>query len=103
MQIQLSSSQRQLIRLFALGYTDGEIARRMALSPDQLRGAFSDVCGQFKVVDRVELLLMLWSSGGWSSPTGRDVLLPAESAPIPKTPATDCDSPVICHTRLEAV
>jgi DNA-binding NarL/FixJ family response regulator len=89
MQTQLSTSQRQLIRLFALGYTDGEIARKMALSPDQLQGTFADVCSQFKVADRIELLLMMWSSRRHlryvrSSPTARDVLVPNGETPIPK-------------------
>ena len=64
MQRQLSSSQRQLIRLFASGHTDSEIARTMALSPEQLQCAFSNICHQLKVADRIELLLMMWSHTG---------------------------------------
>ncbi len=64
MRTQLNSSHRHLLHLLALGYTDGEIAHEMALSPDQLHCAFSDVCRQLQVPDRIELLLMLWSSGG---------------------------------------
>lgn len=64
MQRHLNNSQRHLIRLFARGYTDGEIARTMALSPEQLQIAFSNICHQLDVVDRIELLLMMWSSTG---------------------------------------
>ncbi len=66
MQRQLSNSQRHLIRLFARGYTDGEIARTMALSPEQLQVAFSNICHQLDVEDRIELLLMMWASTGRS-------------------------------------
>jgi DNA-binding CsgD family transcriptional regulator len=66
MQPHLSNAQRHLIRLFARGYTDGEIARTMALSPEQLQSAFSNICRQFAVADRIELLLMMWSSIGRS-------------------------------------
>jgi DNA-binding NarL/FixJ family response regulator len=61
---QLNNSQRHLIRLFARGYTDGEIARTMALSPEQLQIAFSNICHQLEVADRIELLLMMWASAG---------------------------------------
>jgi len=64
MQRQLSNSQRHLIRLFARGYTDGEIARTMALSPEQLKVAFSNICHQLEVADRIELLLMMWAATG---------------------------------------
>ncbi len=64
MQRQLSNSQRHLIRLFARGYTDGEIARTMALSPEQLQIAFSNICHQLDVADRIELLLIMWASTG---------------------------------------
>jgi DNA-binding NarL/FixJ family response regulator len=64
MQRQLSNSQRHLIRLFARGYTDGEIARTMALSPEQLQIAFSNLCHQLDVADRIELLLVMWASTG---------------------------------------
>ena len=64
MQRQLSDSQRHLIRLFARGYTDGEIARTMALSPEQLQIAFSHICRQLEVADRIELLLMMWAATG---------------------------------------
>ncbi|HEY6939318.1 MAG TPA: LuxR C-terminal-related transcriptional regulator [Terriglobales bacterium] len=64
MQRQLSNSQRHLIRLFARGYTDGEIARTMALSPEQLNVAFSSICQQLEVADRIELLLMMWAATG---------------------------------------
>jgi DNA-binding NarL/FixJ family response regulator len=62
MQTHLSKSQRQLIQLFALGYTDGEIACKMALSADQLQCAFANICSRLKVADRIELLLMAWST-----------------------------------------
>jgi DNA-binding NarL/FixJ family response regulator len=64
MQRQLSDSQRHLIRLFARGHTDGEIARTMALSPEQLQIAFSNICHQLEVADRIELLLMIWAAAG---------------------------------------
>ena len=64
MQRQLSNSQRQLIRLFASGHTDGEMAHTMALSPEQLQCAFSNICRQLKVADRIELLLLMWSFTG---------------------------------------
>jgi DNA-binding NarL/FixJ family response regulator len=64
MQRQLSNSQRHLIRLFARGYTDGEIAHAMALSPAQLKLAFSNICHQLEVADRIELLLMMWAATG---------------------------------------
>jgi DNA-binding NarL/FixJ family response regulator len=64
MQRQLSNSQRHLIRLFARGYTDGEIARTMALSSEQLQVAFSNICHQLEVADRIELLLMMWAAAG---------------------------------------
>ncbi|HKW65764.1 MAG TPA: LuxR C-terminal-related transcriptional regulator [Terriglobales bacterium] len=64
MQRSLSDSQRHLIRLFARGYTDGEIARTMALSPEQLQIAFSNICRQLQVADRIELLLMMWAATG---------------------------------------
>ena len=64
MQPQLSNSQRHLIRLFARGYTDGEIARTMALSPEQLQIAFSNICHQLEVANRIELLLMMWAATG---------------------------------------
>ena len=64
MQRQLSNSQRHLIRLFARGYTDGEIARTMALSPEQLQIAFSNICNHLEVADRIELLLMMWAATG---------------------------------------
>ena len=66
MQRQLSNSQRHLVRLFARGYTDGEIAHAMALSPEQLQCAFSNICHQLQVTDRIELLLMMWSFTGRS-------------------------------------
>ena len=64
MQAHLNNSERQLIRLFARGHTDGEIARTMALTPEQLQCAFANICRQLKVGDRIELLLMMWSLSG---------------------------------------
>ena len=64
MQIQLSSSQRQLVRLVARGYADSEITRKMGLSKNQLKRAFSDLCDQLNVANRLELILLVWSSEG---------------------------------------
>lgn len=65
MPLQFSTSQQQLIRLLAEGYADSEIAHKMALSRDQLQRAFSDLCDQLNVADRIELILLLWSSDGF--------------------------------------
>jgi DNA-binding NarL/FixJ family response regulator len=64
MPISLSTSQQRLIRLIAMGTTDIEIARKMALTPDQMQKAFATLCAQFNVADRVELILQIWSSDG---------------------------------------
>jgi DNA-binding CsgD family transcriptional regulator len=81
MPIPMSTSQQRLLRLLAMGTTDSEIARKMALDPDQLQKAFSGLCAQLNVADRVELILLIWSSRGrqkrkmvgilsWLSPPG---------------------------------
>jgi len=62
MPIPLSTSQHPLILLLAIGTSDSEIARKMALAPDQLQQALSGLCAQFNVADRLELILLLWSS-----------------------------------------
>jgi DNA-binding NarL/FixJ family response regulator len=64
MPLPFSTSQQELIRLLAKGYGDGEIGRKMALSRDQLQRACSDLCDQLNVADRIELVLLIWSSGG---------------------------------------
>ena len=64
MPLPFSSSQQHLIRLVAKGYPDSEIARRMALTPDQLQKAFSSLCTQVNVADRVQLILLIWSCYG---------------------------------------
>ena len=60
MPISVSTSQQRLIRLIAMGTTDIEIARKMALTPDQMQKAFATLCAQFNVADRVELILQIW-------------------------------------------
>lgn len=60
----MSTSQQQLIRLLAIGTTDSEIARKLALAPDQLQQALSGLCAQLNVADRLELILLIWSSCG---------------------------------------
>jgi DNA-binding NarL/FixJ family response regulator len=65
MPLQLSTSQQELIHLLAKGYPDSEIARKMALSRDQLQRAFSDICDRLNVADRIELILLIWSSDGF--------------------------------------
>ena len=64
MPLPFSTSQQQLIRLLAEGYADSEIARKTALTPDQLQRAFSGLCTRLHVADRLELILLIWSSHG---------------------------------------
>jgi DNA-binding NarL/FixJ family response regulator len=61
-QLSLSSAQSQPIRLFASGYTDNEIAREMALSPEEVRWGFSQTREQWNVSERLELVLVLYST-----------------------------------------
>jgi DNA-binding NarL/FixJ family response regulator len=64
MPLPFSTSQQELIRLLAKGYADSEIGRKMALTDDQLQRAFSGLCAQLGVADRLELILLIWSSYG---------------------------------------
>jgi hypothetical protein len=48
-----------VLGLLAIGTSDGEIARKMALAPDQLQQALSGLCAQFNVADRLELILLI--------------------------------------------
>lgn len=79
MPLPMSTPQQRLVRLLAIGATDSEIARKMALAPDQLQQALSSLCAQFNVADRLELMLLIWSTRGgqnengaflWLSPAG---------------------------------
>jgi DNA-binding CsgD family transcriptional regulator len=72
MPLPFSVSQQQLIRLVAKGYADSEIAGKMGLSRNQLQRAFSDLCDQLNVANRLELILLVWSSEGHiSAPAAR--------------------------------
>ncbi len=64
MPLRMSTSQQRLVRLLEMGTSDSEIARKMALTPDQLQQALSGLCAQFKVADRLELILLIWSCRG---------------------------------------
>ena len=59
-----SASQQLLLRLVAKGYADSEIACKMGLSRTQLQRAFSGLCDQLNVANRLELILLVWSSAG---------------------------------------
>lgn len=67
MPLPVSTSQQQLIRLVAKGYADSEIGRKMELSRNQLQRAFSDLCDELNVANRLELILLVWSSAGHTS------------------------------------
>lgn len=74
MPLPFSTSQQELIRLLAKGYTDSEIARKMALSPDQLERAFSNLCDRLNVANRIELIVLIWSSEdrfSWPAPEAK--------------------------------
>jgi DNA-binding CsgD family transcriptional regulator len=64
MPLPFSICQQQLIRLVAKGYADSEIAHKMGLSKNQLQRAFSDFCDQLDVSNRLQLILLVWSSAG---------------------------------------
>lgn len=64
MPLPLSTSKQQFIGLVAKGYADSEIARKMGLSRNQLQQAFSHLCDQLNVANRLELILLVWSSKG---------------------------------------
>lgn len=64
MPLPFSTSQQQLIRLVAKGYADSEIGRKTGLTRNQLQRAFSDLCHQLNVANRLELILLVWSTAG---------------------------------------
>ena len=70
MPLPFSTSQQELIRPLTKGYADSEIACRMGLSRSQLQRSFSDLCDQLNVANRLELILLVWSSAAHiSGPT----------------------------------
>jgi DNA-binding NarL/FixJ family response regulator len=71
MPLRFSKDQLKLIRLLQMGYPDSEIARKTGLHPDEVDQAFSNICSQFKVTDRLELVLLIWSGGYTSQPMAR--------------------------------
>jgi hypothetical protein len=73
MPLPMSTSQQRLVRLLEMGTSDSEIARKMALPPDQLQKAFSTLCARFKVADRVELILLIWSCDGSGKKNSRHI------------------------------
>lgn len=62
MPLPVNISQQRLVHLLEVGTSDSEIARKLALAPDQLQHALSGLCAQFNVADRLELILLIWSS-----------------------------------------
>ena len=73
MRLRFNKDQSKLIRLLQMGYPDSEIARRTGLRADEVDQAFSSICSQFKVADRLELVLLVWSGGYGSQPMARAV------------------------------
>jgi DNA-binding NarL/FixJ family response regulator len=69
MPLRFSRDQVKLIRLLGRGYPDSEIARKTGLHPDEVDQAFSSICSQCQVADRLELVLLIWSGGYTSKPT----------------------------------
>jgi predicted transcriptional regulator with HTH domain len=64
MPLPMSTLQQRLVRLLETGTSDSEIARKVALPPDQLQQALSGLCAQFNVPDRLKLILLIWSRRG---------------------------------------
>jgi hypothetical protein len=70
MSLPSSTTSQQLVHLLAMGYLDAEISRETGWSPHQLERAFADACKAYNVADRVELILLLWSSRARAAAAG---------------------------------
>lgn len=60
---ELSEREREVLELMARGLSNGEIARRLVLSPKTVRNHVSNVFGKLQVTDRAEAVLRARRAG----------------------------------------
>lgn len=73
----LSTREREVLELVAQGLDNGEIARRLFLSPKTVRNVVSSIFGKLHASDRVQLVLRAKEAGyGSASRTGRPGTVP---------------------------
>jgi len=66
----LSPRQQDVAALACLGYTNGQIAFKLKLSPDTIKGYMRQVLYKFHLHSKVEMRLALdgWDFGQWGPP-----------------------------------
>jgi DNA-binding NarL/FixJ family response regulator len=67
---ELTEREREVLELLSQGASNGEIARRLHLSPKTVRNHVSNVCTKLGVTDRAQAALRAREAGLGRSPTG---------------------------------